>query len=114
VTRRLYLNGVDQLFAQISSGGTAAWYLTDRLGSVRGITDATGTPQATITYDGFGNVLSDTHSSFTDRYLHTGREFDSITGLQYNRARYMIRRWGDGHRRIHWGLRPGMLIFTGM
>ena len=27
-TRRLYATGVDQLFARVSSGGTAAWYLT--------------------------------------------------------------------------------------
>ena len=73
------------------------------MGSVRGMTDASGTPQATITYDGFGNVLSDSNSSFTDRYLYTGRELDSVTGLQYNRARIMIPRWGDGRRRIRWG-----------
>jgi RHS repeat-associated protein len=60
------------------------------------MTDASGTPQATISYDGFGNVLSNSNSSFTDRYLYTGREFDSVTGLQYNRARYYdptVGRW---------------------
>jgi hypothetical protein len=41
--RRLYLDGVDQVFARISSGGTAAWYLTDRLGSVRDIENYGGT-----------------------------------------------------------------------
>src|SRR5262249_18017098 len=40
VTRRLYLaDAVDQVFARISSGGTAAWYLPDRLGSMRDIAD---------------------------------------------------------------------------
>ena len=60
------------------------------------MTDASGTPQATITYDGYGNVLSDSNSSFTDRYLYTGRELDSVTGLQYNRAQYYdptVGRW---------------------
>ena len=60
------------------------------------MTDASGTGQATITYDGFGNVLSNSNSSFTDRYLYTGRELDSVTGLQYNRARYYdptVGRW---------------------
>jgi RHS repeat-associated protein len=88
VTRRLYQDGVDTLFARISAAGTAAWYLTDRLGSVRGMVDASGTAQATIVYDGFGNVTSNSNSGFTDRYLFTARELDSATGLQYNRARY--------------------------
>src|SRR6202042_606471 len=76
------------VFARISSGGTAAWYLTDYEGSVVGMTDATGTPQATISYDGFGNVLANSNSSFTDRYLYTGEQFNSTTGLQFNQGRY--------------------------
>ena len=85
--RRLYLNRVDLLFARIDSGGSANWYLTDHQGSVRGIVNASGVSQATVTYDGFGNVVSNTGPSATDRYLYTSREFDSVTELQYNRAR---------------------------
>ncbi len=92
-----YIRGdvVDQIFARVSSGGTAAWYLTDRQGSVRNLTDAGGTLQDTITYDGFGNA-TESSSSFGDRYKYTAREFDSETGFQYNRARYYtaaIGRW---------------------
>ncbi len=92
-----YIRGdvVDQIFARVSSGGTAAWYLTDRQGSVRNLTDASGTLQDTLTYDGFGNA-TESNSSFGDRYKYTAREFDSETGLQYNRARYYspaIGRW---------------------
>jgi RHS repeat-associated protein len=93
--RRLYFNGVDQLFARINSSGTAAWYLTDRLGSVRDIADNTGAVQDHINYDGFGNA-TETNSSFGDRYKWTGRELDNESGLQYNRARYYdpkIGRW---------------------
>src|SRR4029077_4294282 len=61
--------------------------LAGRLGSVRDLTDASGAVQDHINYDGFGNVLSESASSFGDRYKWTGREFDSETGLQYNRAR---------------------------
>jgi RHS repeat-associated protein len=86
--RRLYMNGVDQLFARIDSGGGASWYLTDHLGSVCGILNATGTSQATVTYDGFGNVASNSNNAATDRYLYTAREYDSATQLQYNRSRY--------------------------
>jgi RHS repeat-associated protein len=86
--RRFFLDGVDQVFARIDSSGNAAWYLPDRMGSIRDITDATGAVQDHINYDGFGNVTSESNTSFGDRYKWTGREFDSETGLQYNRARY--------------------------
>jgi RHS repeat-associated protein len=107
VTRRLYQDGVDTLFARISAAGTAAWYLTDRLGSVRGMVDASGTPQATIAYDGFGNVTSNSNSGFTDRYLFTARELDSATGLQYNRARYYDATIGKWTQRDPIGFQAG-------
>ena len=96
VMRRLFLDGVDSVTARISASGTVAWYLTDRLGSVRVLTDATGDVIDRITYDGFGNIIAETNPSASDRYLWTGREFDRVTGLQYNRARYYnptIGRW---------------------
>ena len=42
-----------------------------------------------VTYDAFGNITSESNSSFGDRYKYTGREFDNETGLQSNRARYI-------------------------
>src|SRR5207244_558835 len=42
-----------------------------------------------IDYDGFGNITNETSPSNGDRYKWTGREFDSETALQYNRARYL-------------------------
>ena len=94
-TRRVFLEALDSLIARIGSAGTVAWYLTDRLGSVRDITDNTGTVQDHINYDGFGNA-TETNSSFGDRYKWTGRELESESGLQYNRARYYdpkVGRW---------------------
>jgi RHS repeat-associated protein len=88
LTRYIHGDVVDQLFARISGGGTAAWYLTDRLGSVRDITDNTGAVIDHINYDGFGNVTTETQPSNGDRWKWTGREFEGETGLQYNRARY--------------------------
>jgi RHS repeat-associated protein len=81
-------NAVDQLFSRIKSDGTVAWYLTDRLGSVRQMVDASGAVQDTITYDGFGNVTNESNATFGDRWKWTGREDDAITGLQFNRARF--------------------------
>ncbi len=88
VTRRLYLDAVDALVARIGTGNAVAWYLTDRLGSVRALADNTGAVIDKITYDGFGNVLTETNPAASDRYKFTGREFDATTGLQYNRARF--------------------------
>jgi YD repeat-containing protein len=52
-TRRLYTDAVDALFARISSGGTTAWYLTDRLNSVRDIANnTTGVSIDHLDYDG--------------------------------------------------------------
>jgi RHS repeat-associated protein len=88
VTRRLYGDGVDQLLARVTggTGGSAGWYLTDHLGSVRNVTDGTGALTGTLSYDPFGSALTDTGS--TDRYAFTARERDTETGLQHNGARY--------------------------
>ena len=47
--------------ARISSSGTAAWYLTDSLGSVRVLTDNTGAVIDEINYDAYGNILNQTN-----------------------------------------------------
>jgi RHS repeat-associated protein len=91
-----YLRGdvIDQLFARIDSG-TAYWLLTDRMGSNRDVVDGSGVKD-TISYDGFGNIAAETDSTKRGRYAWTGRELDTETNLQYNRARYYdgkIGRW---------------------
>jgi RHS repeat-associated protein len=88
VMRRVFLGTVDSVAARISASGTVAWYLVDRLGSVNVLTDSTGAVIDRILFDGYGNILSQTNPAASDRYLFTGREFDRVTGLQYNRARY--------------------------
>ncbi|HKM56875.1 MAG TPA: RHS repeat-associated core domain-containing protein, partial [Isosphaeraceae bacterium] len=88
VTRRLFQSAVDAVIARISASGTVAWYLTDRLGSVRVLTDNTGSVIDEINYDAYGNILTETNPSASDRYLWTGQQFDALTGLQYNQARY--------------------------
>ncbi len=79
---------VDQLLARTSSGGTTAWYLPDQLGSVRDIVSTSGTELDHIVYDSFGNVLSESSASSGDRFKFAGMEYDSATGLYYDRARY--------------------------
>jgi RHS repeat-associated protein len=87
VQRYVHGDAVDQLFARVKSDGTRAWYLQDRQGSVAGLVDSSGTPIATLAYDGFGELTS-AEDADSDRYRYTGREWDAETGLQYNRARY--------------------------
>jgi RHS repeat-associated protein len=81
---------VDQLFARIGSDGSAYWTLTDRLGSVRNVLDGSGNVKDTVRYDGFGNVISESGSTYRGRYAWTGRDRDAETGYQYNH-----RRWYD-------------------
>ncbi len=85
-----YLQGpeVDQILAQEEVGGDAIWHLTDRLGTIRDLADNSGTVINHITYDSFGNVVSETDADFETCYLFAGREFDEETGLYYYRARY--------------------------
>ena len=125
--RRLYGDAVDQLFARENSSGTLAWYLTDRLGSVRDVLNNSSTVLDHIDYDAFGNA-TETNSPNGDRYKWTAREFDSETGLQYNRARYYgpaIGRWisqdplgfitGDSNMYLYIRNRPtGMVDPSGM
>uniref|UniRef100_UPI0036F2CDB1 RHS repeat-associated core domain-containing protein n=1 Tax=Tautonia marina TaxID=2653855 RepID=UPI0036F2CDB1 len=95
-TRYLHGPAVDMLLARTSAAGTSAWYLTDRLGSVRDLASTSGTVINHVAYDGFGKVLSESSPAHGDRFKFTGREQDAVTGLQYNRARYYdaaIGRW---------------------
>jgi RHS repeat-associated protein len=84
------------VFARISSAGTVAWYLPDRLGSVRDIAnDSTGAVIDHIDYDGFGNA-TETQPTNGDRYKWTGGELDSETGLYHFDWRYYdpkVGRW---------------------
>jgi RHS repeat-associated protein/PAS domain S-box-containing protein len=66
--------------------------ITDRVGSIRNMVDYAGNLMNTVTYDGFGGIVSETGDG--DRWKWTGRELDGETGLQYNRARYYDSRIG--------------------
>jgi hypothetical protein len=111
-TRYLHGDAVDQLFARISAGGTAGWYLTDRQGSVRDVTDATGVVQDHIDYDGFGNVVSETNpasatATSTPAASLTRRRGCSTTGRATTTPRP-----GAGRARTRWGSTPGTATCT--
>ena len=85
--RYLYGPAIDALLARTDSGGTTAWYLTGRLGTVRDIASTAGTVLDHLSYDSFGTVLSESNSGNGDRFKFTGREFDATVGLYDYRAR---------------------------
>jgi RHS repeat-associated protein len=79
-----YLNGpgVDNKIWQ--KGATQYYFSEDHLGSTTALTSTSGLLVERETYDAYGN----TNGSSITRYGYTGRERDSLTGLQYNRARF--------------------------
>ena len=78
---------VDELLARTSSGGTTAWYLTDKLDSVRDIVSSSGSVLDHVVYDSFGNIVTETNASNGDRFKFAGMEYDSTTGQYYDHAR---------------------------
>ena len=65
----------------IVKNGVTYSFVTDHLGSVRFVTDiATGNVVQSISYDEFGNVLSDTNPEFQS-FGYAGGLYDETTGL---------------------------------
>jgi RHS repeat-associated protein len=88
LTRYLYAPAVDAILARTSSGGTSAWYLPEKLGTIRDIADTSGALIDHVVYNSFGAVTSETNSANGDRFKFAGREYDRPSGLYYYRARY--------------------------
>ncbi|OGG50387.1 hypothetical protein A2704_05625 [Candidatus Kaiserbacteria bacterium RIFCSPHIGHO2_01_FULL_54_36b] len=76
----------------ISTGGAATttryYPLTDSQGSVRFLTDSTGTVVRSYTYTPYGTATTTTSSASTTPYQYTSENLDSETGLTFLRARY--------------------------
>jgi len=67
--------------------GTTSYYETDGLGSATSLSNGAGALAKTYTYDSYGKLTAST-GTLTNQFQYTGREFDSETGLYFNRARY--------------------------
>jgi hypothetical protein len=95
-----YLNGptgniVDTVLARQSAGGTIAWYLPDRLGTVRDLINNSGSIIDHIDFSAFGTVLDQSDPSEGDRMMGFARmELDSVTGV--NLAVYRVQDPGRG------------------
>jgi YD repeat-containing protein len=84
------INGavVDELLARTSSGGSTAWYLPDKLGSIRDIVDNSGNALDHVVYDSFGTIVTETNAANGDRFKFAEMEWDPAIGQHYDRARY--------------------------
>ena len=88
--RYLYGPAVDELLARVDASANMTWYMTDKLGSVTDVVNGSASfPTAvdSVTYKTFGSP-TDSAATSGDRFKFTGREYDSVTGLYYYRARY--------------------------
>jgi RHS repeat-associated protein len=79
---------VDELLARTSLGGTSAWYLTDKLDSVRDVLNSSGSAIDHVVYDSFGSITTETSASNGDRFKFAGMEFDATTRQYFDRARW--------------------------
>ena len=84
-----YLDGlaVDELLARTDASGDTSWYLKDQVGSVVAIA-STSAVLDQITYDPFGNIVTQTDSAEADRFMFAGMEWDPTTSLYFDHARY--------------------------
>jgi RHS repeat-associated protein len=87
-TRYVYGDTTDQVLARTDTTLGLSFYLTDHLGSVRGLTDSSGVIQDAIDYTAFGAVNFETSATYGGHIKYTGREYDAATGLYDYRARY--------------------------
>ena len=85
-----YLQGpmVDEVLARDTPSGGVAWYLPDRLGTVRDIINNSGTVLDHIAYDSYGQILSQSNASAGDRFGYAGMQTDATTGLYFDQARW--------------------------
>ncbi len=113
----LYGPGIDEPLER-KGGSTTSYYSQDELGSTVHLTDSAGTIAESYTYevfgqptirDGSGTVIPT--SAVGNRFLFTGREWDSETGLYYYRARYYNPKTGRFLSRDPLGYLPDVNLY---
>jgi RHS repeat-associated protein len=86
---RVYAYGLDLLsqFQQVGSNWVTSFYGYDGQGSVRMLTDGSGSLTDHYTFDPYGN-LAYYGGETPNLYLYTGEQIDPDLGMYYLRARY--------------------------
>jgi RHS repeat-associated protein len=83
--QRVYTYGLNRISQ--SQGGRPSFYGYDGHGSVRMLTEATGTVTDRYDYDGFGNLIGQIGTT-PNMYLYSAEQNDFELGSYYLRARY--------------------------
>ena len=78
---------------KLNSTWTPSFYGYDGHGSVRQLTNSSGTITDTYDYDAFGNLVSRAGNT-PNNYLFGSEQYDPNLGFYYNRARYYSRAIG--------------------
>jgi RHS repeat-associated protein len=86
---RTYTYGLQRISQNqlIANAWTPSFYGYDAGGTVRLLSDSTGTVTDTYDFDAFGNTVNTTGST-PNVYLYRGEQYDSDLSLYYLRARY--------------------------
>lgn len=106
---KLYAYGNDMLNIQGPDG--THWFAYDGLGSVRALTDASGTLTDAYTYEAFGSVAHRIGTTAND-FRFTGEQYDEALEMYYLRARYYEPETGRFSQADPWDgniIKPGSL-----
>ena len=103
-----YLQGpaVDEVLARETAGGTVAWYLADRLGTVRDVVNNTGAVIDHVDYGAYGTP-TETNPGAGDRFKFAGLEYDPATGLTLAVHRVLLSPAGIWTSLDPWGFGGG-------
>ncbi|MFH0888318.1 MAG: RHS repeat-associated core domain-containing protein [Planctomycetota bacterium] len=102
IAQYVYGNGIDEVLQMTKYKGGCRdraktyYYHENALGSIYAITNEKGKVVERYEYEAYGEVTitgpagkgKRNHSTIGNRFMFTGREYDSETGLYYYRARY--------------------------
>jgi RHS repeat-associated protein len=86
VAEYTYYPGVDRPHS-VRRGGTMYYFGSDDIGTVKGLFDGSANVVSSYVYDAWGTLTSSVET-VANPIRFGGREYDSETGLYYNRARY--------------------------
>lgn len=86
--QNVYTRGHDLLSVYRPSSGSLSFYHTDAQGSVRALTDATGSVTDRYSYSAFGELLDRTGID-PNPYRFSGEPYDEALGLGYHRQRWL-------------------------
>jgi RHS repeat-associated protein len=91
--QREYTYGLQRISQDqvISSTWMLSFYGYDGGGSVRQLTNASGTVTDSYNYDAFGNLLNPAGATTPNNYRYRGEQYDPTLGLYYLRARFYKR-----------------------